>query len=295
MVTRANVWTNNEISGKGHSWAFMEGVRLMAGVIVTSNTGFELVDPRPATGKLMVSSKGHEKRGKTTFALSMPAPLAVISLDTGTKAMAEKERRKGRTIYLSQYSKITDNDGHEANKKKWASVKRDLEWAKKTKSIRSLAIDTGSSFYELARLAEFGKLEQVPPFKYTGLNQDLDDLIIDLYESHLNVTWCHFLKKEYSGKDVIEKGTKVTKEIWTGGYKFSGYSKLPLHCHVNLLHEKDIDESGQTYLYAQIDGVPREGGPDYAEYRLQGDELNFAFLGQLLMPDSSPKDWEDSK
>ena len=250
--------------------------------------------PLKKVHSLFMTTSGHEKHGKTTFAFSMPTPLAVITLDHGTQQILENERRKGRNIVDLKIGFERDLDKKDAEEQ-WKLFKRAVQWMIDEKEIRSGLIDTGSAMYELARMAEFGSLTKVgkgdhTATAYMNLNMKLDSIMYALRSRPLNVVFTHKMKKRYVLKPVRNKATGLVedKDGWDGGYEVAAYSQMGYHADVIMQHGF---ADGQ--FNAKITGVPRGCGPDMADFFVPQDLLTFPLLAGILRPEADPGDWED--
>lgn len=252
------------------------------------NSPFTLTQSVKEPDVFVVSTSGHAKRGKTSFALSAPAPMAVISLDSGTKEIVDIERRKGRTI-VSKYLGVRTGLAKGEYGKLWDQFNEAWDWALGNKDIRTVVVDTATAMYDLSRLARFGKLTQVMPHHYTELNRELDELVLSSYNRRVNVFFLHNLKKEYVAKKI--KGEE--KDVWCGDWEVAGFGSMGKH--VDLILEHTFLEEEKEFQ-VQVKGVPRLPGgiaTQFAGMTLAGDAATFPILAQMLKPDSDPADWED--
>jgi len=110
---------------------------------------------------------GETSTGKTTFALSAPGPIALFTanekLDGIIQPFAQEKEIRIFNFALAAGDKKKGSP-------KWGEVQEALSdavtWA------RTIIIDTDSEMYEAARYFHFGKLTQVKPHHYAGLNAD---------------------------------------------------------------------------------------------------------------------------
>lgn len=175
--------------------------------------------------RIIAAVSGHQKNGKTDFALSAPEPIFYHNFDDGMEGVVEELAKAGKEIYIKRYRMPNDrmdptmkmaraNEVFATYQKMWAdSVAR---------GKGTVVVDTHSEEWEIRRLAKFGKLTQVPAFLYTEVNNDLRTDVREAYESGMNIILLQKMKKAYVGKD------------WSGKWEPSGYSDLPFLVQANL-------------------------------------------------------------
>ena len=125
---------------------------------------------------LLVCSQALEKKGKTHFALTAPDPIALISTDTGSEETAAKFKKMGKVIHLLKSTPPKEiGNNHAAAVTEWEKLLKAWYGVIGDRSIRTMIVDTHTEFWQVMRLARFGKLEQVPPKKYDEVNKDMRD------------------------------------------------------------------------------------------------------------------------
>lgn len=199
--------------------------------------GFEVVDPT-IRYKFSVSNSAKEKEGKTTWAFTAPGPIGAISTDTGTESIAKGFLSQKPIIinYFKAADELLNDDVKNKDARQtmyeneWTRMKNSILAMIRSKRIRTLIVDTATEAWELCRLAEFGKLQQVMPHHYTTVNSEFKALIKAADENPiLNSIWIHKKKKEYKTKS-------DGKDSWTGKWERSGFGDMPFLVDVNLEH-----------------------------------------------------------
>lgn len=243
--------------------------------------GFEEITGQ-SEPSLMVASAGHEKRGKTHWAFTMPGPLAVISSDTGTREVAAKWKRAGKKVHYFEYEIQKQGLDAAAHAKMWDRVEVAVRTVLSDKSIRGLILDTGTEIWEQLRLARFGKLTQVMPHHYGPVNAEFRELLKAISRRpNLNSVIIHKVKKEY-------KTTKEGKDGWTGKYERAGFTGIGYDVDVIVEHYLDTDANDfatrvvdSRYETINVNGM-----------ELVGDMNDFPTLAQMCFPDTTEEYWK---
>jgi len=207
-----------------------------------SSLGFETIEAGREVARIVASTAAQEKSGKTHWGvLTWPDPMAVFSLDTGTRMIVEKALRSGRRIVYNKFlvpetqfkddnkAKALSGAERKTAEQEWDRFKDSIRKVIEYPKLRSLIIDTATEMWELARMARFGKTTQVPPQLYVALNAEMRELLTSVYERQdLNVLFIHKMKKEYKSKAGLDK------EVWSGRWERAGFGDLPYIVDMNL-------------------------------------------------------------
>lgn len=190
--------------------------------------------------RIIASLSGKEKTSKTHIALTAPEPIFYFNMDNGGEGVVSRFQSIGKKIY-SKPVRVPKSAPQNQYKEMW-SGKEGVKPA-----ILSVCeynrgsgiLDTSSELYELARLAEFGKLEQVMPHHYARVNSEWQKEILQaMYES--DMTWI-----------LIHK----VKPVWvndkrTGNYEMAGFADTGYKVQMKLTTFRDMseDEEGNPKL-----------------------------------------------
>lgn len=229
---------------------------------------------------LSVCSYGHEKRGKTYWALSAPGPVAVISSDAGTEATVRTWERAGKQVLLFRHIVPPAGQNIDTYEKAWDKVSRALYEAMESKYFRTIVIDTATEMWELLRLARFGRLTQVMPHNYGPVNAEFRSLINKAVNSEKNTVWIHKVRKVY-------KTNKNGVDSWTGEWERSGFSDFGYI--IDLVIENMIVES--EFAVRVCDSRYRTAAVAGREYR--GIMSLFPALALEVRPETDWDDWSD--
>lgn len=253
--------------------------------------GFEEADTTTYP-RLIVASASREKAGKTHFSIhTTPSPVALIDFDLGTEGVIHK-KDSGRVIIHKQFNlaKRAALEERAVKREEWEeehnACLRTIRVCVANPIIRTVVVDTATEMWELARLAEFGKLEQVKSHHYGPLNREFRQIIQSVYaRKDLNAIFTHKVKKQYVDGD------------YTGKMERAGFGDMPFLVQVNLEHYKTTP---QHDLYDEDEGPefgvrvincrqnPEVDGQD----DFIGPRCSFKWLGRTIFPDSRKEDWE---
>jgi hypothetical protein len=248
-------------------------------------------------GRLIVSSEGLPKRGKTHFALTAPGPIAYQSIDRGVEGMGRKFIGT-KTIHIAEYDfRIPLRAEEKGNQQIIDAANRtlekfeaDMQWA--LAETKSVVWDTATELWEMLMIAEFGKLGEVMPHHYAPLNARFRHWIDQFLESNRNLIMIHKTKDEW--KTGANGKPSATGKQTRAGFKGAGYD-----AHVNIVHDRDFAPtdtdpnmpSGEFIVLVK-DCRPNESIAGMVVAGSQGIEPTFAGLAQLVYPDSDPADWK---
>lgn len=247
--------------------------------------GFTEVVEVPATPRLVLSTEAQTKLGKTHFALTAPGPIALMTTDTGTEEVARKFIRDKKFIKLKIKSPADLLEEGKGYKDEWKRAKDGFRALIANRTVRTAVVDTASEWWELCRLAAFGKLTQVMPHHYGPVNEEFRNLIKEAYERpDLNLILIHKVKKEYkSGKD--------GKDSWSGRYERAGMGDVPYLVDVVLEHYRVPMAEGPGCEFGVKVLDSRLNPSETLGLELQGEENEFAFLAVKAWPDTDPTYW----
>jgi hypothetical protein len=168
---------------------------------IVSLPGFVTLDRAGSVGYAL-SAYGKEFSGKSRLILSMPTPAAIICMDMKTQVLMEKELESGYVQDPSQFL-ITGNlsrQGVLSSTVMYATSSEDLDnpelkasmvayrnHVDKVKTmilaaathpiIRSLAIDSGTVFFEDVQFANYGRTTNIVPRDRMKANREFMDIL----------------------------------------------------------------------------------------------------------------------
>lgn len=240
--------------------------------------GFEMPEDAP-TYRLLVSSEGKEKTGKSEFWMSAPGPIAGINLDTGTEGVIEKWAKK-KNIWMLNFNipPVSPNNRQEYISM-WAKSKAAYDKALAHPDVRTVVVDTNSDWWELARLSEFGSLSPAVDVKraYPPLNMMFRSIIRNAYDTNKNLILTHKVsevwKKNAAGQDAPSGDFERT------GFKEDGYL-----IQVNIVHKYEDGEFKMEVKNCRQN-------MDLAGFEFTGKECSFPDLAAMVFG-NNPSDWK---
>ena len=173
--------------------------------------------------RIIASVAGREKTSKTHLALTAPEPIWYFNMDNGSEGVVNRFQAIGKQIY-SKPIRIPKTAPQTKHKESWDGFKEAL-LAVCDNNKGSGVLDTSSELYELARLAAFGKLEQVKPFHYALVNAEWQKEILQaMFDSDMTWILIHKVKpvwvndvrtKDYEMAGFTDTGFKVQVKLST--------------------------------------------------------------------------------
>lgn len=237
------------------------------------DAGFIQPSPQPSKPpRISVATRGKTKRGKTHWAIfTPPDPIAVISLDTGTRQIVDKAVAQGRVV-MPFYIDHSRRDDQAQAKKSWQDYRKALSVIRASRSIRTLVIDTISDAWDLIQLAEFGKLKQNNKFAYGGINAEFPGLVEEFYHANpsINTVYIQKLKKQYTGDNWDGKSMQAVG--------FNGFDYL---VDLSITH---IFEGGKFGFETDASEATRFG-PEFSGLKFMDGECSFVDLAMNIFSD----------
>jgi hypothetical protein len=256
--------------------------------LVTSDlgAGFQRITTATMRYRMIVSTRGQDGIGKTHWGLTAPEPIAFINFDEGDEGVVEKFVTRGKEIHQVDFKFDKSRGGQEEYKRLYARFTDAYRRAITGRAIRTVLIDKGTDAWELAQLAEFGRVEQILPLRRMELNREFSSLIHEAFDTDVNVIWTHRMRKQYvASKKQLESGKPAMGE-WNGQWEPAEYSQMRFDVQVCLEHYRDAANGNAYGIRVQ---KCRQNG-DLLGMELPG--FDFPALAQVVFPDSGPGDWE---
>jgi len=154
--------------------------------------------------RIITKIGGEEKSGKTHLSLTGPQPVVYHSIDIGTEGVVDKFQDAGKMVLVKEilYKK---GEPQSVYQDMWHTFKEDFALGL-TLNEGMVVVDTWTEVYELARLAKFGKLEQVQPHHYGPVYAELRGLIREIYNTRMSAALLTKMAPDYNTKELTEKG-----------------------------------------------------------------------------------------
>lgn len=192
--------------------------------------------------RLIVSSGGREKTGKSGFACTAPDPIMYVDIDIGTEGVVGKFQKAGKDIFVYQV-RVPKEAKQDIYVPMWNDLKSRIVRAYSLK-VGTVVWDTATEAYELCRLARFGKLVQVQPHNYVEVNNEWRELLRTAYDSSMNTIFIHKMKAVWLNSTDSQGRLRSVK---TDNYEISGFSEMDYLAQVNLIHYREDAEAGTVF------------------------------------------------
>ena len=225
--------------------------------------------------RMIIGISGYEKTGKTHLALTGRPPIAVINLDIGLEGVVEKfQSEKDVWVYTVPYAPPGGVDEPNANAEVWKH-----QWEQMRQALSqvyaanpgTVIIDTMTEVYELARLANFGKLTQMAHL-YGEVNAGMKAMVRQGYHSLTTTTiLLSKMDKDYDTKEPRPKG----------------WRDLRFHTQANIVTWRDPMQNGVEAFRATVESCRQN--PVLMGMELKGDQLNVATYLEWLIREYKPE------
>lgn len=241
--------------------------------------------------RVLISSAGLPNTGKTTFALTAPGPLLGVQLDDGLEGKTMSQV----PIPSNAAFKLISKGDKEKYLDLWNRFKQEgVYTALDNEDCRTVLIDGDSDSWEVQRMAEFGQLQSVPPFKYTAVNNARRQYLRRIARSNKIVIATSKIKPEYvdlldaNGNPVMGGDGKPMQER-SGRFEKQGFKDNGHTFQIGLVHLFRVNpEVGAQWGIRIEDCKPNM---DMVGYELWGDECNFAGLVEVVFPQIPLSEW----
>jgi hypothetical protein len=243
--------------------------------------------------RLVVSSAGYQKKGKTHLGFTMPEPIAYFAIDKGEEGVGRKFLQKDIRMIKYDFDRPTkENKGSkqliEQAHRMMDQFEEDFDYA--LRNFRSLLFDTGTELYEMLRISEFGKLGEVLPHHYAPVNAKFRDWIRQVLDSDSNLLITHKVKEEWANSGGV--GSK------TGRIVRAGFKEVEFDVHVSIRHDRDWGERDDPKARPEITSGPFffqvydcRQNPDVVGQTFVQPSNEWMDLAMAVYPESDPNDW----
>lgn len=212
-------------------------------------------------------------------------------LDNPHPPAARRDDFVFRVVKVPKASAVTQGDALEY----WKVFKKELYAAIDIPEVRTVVIDGDNDSWELQRLAEFGKLEQIPPLKYTAPNAARRAMIARCFDSGKTIIATNKIERDYKpifkedGTAVLDNSGKQVRE-WDGtSVRRQGFADTDYLYSIQLRHLKTVNKEGKpTWGIKIMDCKPNM---ELVGEEIWGDDCNFPTLVSLVYPHVELSEW----
>lgn len=268
------------------------------GSLPPSFTGSGFVTPSEVVRmrRLMIGADGPTDSGKTEFAMSAPGPGMHLCLDRNIDGVLNnptppRARQPNFGFAIVKVPLATQLGTKEAYLEYWRTFYKLYTTALDNKDCRTVVIDGDSDSWELQRLAEFGKLTQIPSIMYTGVNAARRAMYARAYDSGKIIIATNKIKREYEdkfnadGTPALDNSGKQLRE-WKGQMSRQGFNDQDYLWNIQIRHHfNEVDRVWGITITRCKSNKNLEG------MVLEGEDCNFAGLVQSVYPDVPLKEW----
>lgn len=267
--------------------------------------GFLSLESRAKFRRLMIGSDGEANTGKTEFILSCPGPGIIICLDRGFDGMLLNQNppptRRNDYAFKPVSVPLATQAAQPEYLAYWRSFYAEYKKALDNQDARTVGLDGDSDSWELQRLAEFGKLTQIPPIMYTNVNAARRAMIARAWDTGKIIVATNKVKAIYKtvlnpdGTPKLNKNGEEVRER-TSELERQGFSDQSYLWQLQIRH---------LYKEAKVNPFTKKETPEQwglritmckADRSLEGTELwgsdcNFTGLVQTVYPHIPLKEW----
>lgn len=169
------------------------------------------------TASIILSVEGEAKTGRTRFSLTAPKKLAYYGVDFGFDR-ADRKIRLNPLIARAEYpydlpKGTSDPDKIAAHVKKvaWQPFKDDFLKAVDSGMFRTHVWDTATEFWELLRLADFGRTSNVIQREYGPANAEYKSLVRAVKQAGQNLILIHQVRDKWNTTPPVKERHGMSK------------------------------------------------------------------------------------
>ena len=259
---------------------------------------------------LMIGTQGVSNSGKSEFINSCPGPGIAIALDPNYDSMLENPNAPPRNSICWHRIVIPGSTGSPTKIDRYtpafAEVVNMLYAAADIPDCLTVAIDCDSDFWEIHRLASFGKLTGVfPATKYSPLYAEKRLINSRLFESGKVIIATNKVKDEYvpiykpDGSPELDNAGEQRREK-TGLKVRQGFPDTDYLWEIQIEHLVKGPQERVNTLTKKVVKTPMQWGlrilkckvqPQLEGSELWAEECNFTGLVQLCYPNVDMSEW----
>jgi hypothetical protein len=174
--------------------------------------------------------------------MSAPGPIGIICLDRGYEGMLRNPnpppwRRTDVGFKIISIPSATTAP-QSAFVEAWNTIRNEVYNLIQDPSVKVIGIDGDSDSYEIQRLAEFGRLDQVPPLMYGSVKLKRRAFVNRLNDSGKTIIATSKVKYDYE-----DKINKLTGQVVTDK------NGEPIQTKTNRLITQGLNEEDRNYLW----------------------------------------------
>lgn len=254
---------------------------------------------------IMIGTEGETNTGKSEFAMSAPGPGIFLCVDRGFDGMLDNpnppESRCNDYAFKVIQAPLPTQAGQSDYLAYWKAFYEEYKKALANPDCKTVVLDGDSDTWELQRLAEFGKLTQIPSIMYVNVNAARRAMIARAWDSGKIVIATNKIKDEYVTKrddhgNVVLKADGKEERVKSGNLVRQGFDDQDYLWQIQIRH---------LYKPAGVNKItkketPQQWGlkilkckpnPQLQGMELWGNECNFAGLVSMIYPNVPLSSW----
>jgi hypothetical protein len=254
---------------------------------------------------ILIGTEGETNTGKSEFGLSAPGPGIYLCVDRGFDGMLDNPnppswRKADNFAFKVIAAPLATQTNQPEYLKYWKEFYGEYTKALANPDCRTVVLDGDSDSWELQRLAEFGKLTQVPSLMYVNVNAARRAMIARAWDSGKVVIATNRVKGEYINK-LDDQGNPVMKDgkevrVKSGDSIRQGFEDQDYLWQMQLRH---LHKPAGFNPITKKDTPPQWGikilkckaNPQLAGMELWGADCCFAGLVQAVYQNVSLAEW----
>lgn len=274
-------------------------------------SGYISLQELGAKRRVMIGTEGETNTGKSEFIFSAPGPVGVLCLDRNLDGVAHNttpptSRREDIAIKMvclqgNYGNRIADTKLTNSFLEDWQAYRREYKELLANADTVTAGFDGDSDSWELQRLAEFGKLTQIPSILYDSVNAGRRSMIREAYDSGKNIISTNKVTDIYVDKIGVDGRVEMSTsgkavQVKSGQLRRQGFADYKYLWQIQIRHLRR-DPIFNSTLKRIIPGafglriLECKSRMEIKGEELWGDNCNFRGLVELVYPDVDPEEW----
>lgn len=238
--------------------------------------------------RIIGASFGEPGTGKTTFWLTAPGPIIIMSFDRGLEGVVE-EFTKVKDIYVDEYEwapaagvSLDQQEAIDLREKFTENFEHAIQ------NARTVVLDKETDVWGLFKFAEFGVSEKGAPLNWDALKGRLrrlynmpkaTDINFGIIQGMRN-EWVPQVNKNTGNKGITQSGIRIR----------NGMDDVEGLVHLNIEHQRIAVKNEPSRFVLNVGKSRGPGSRDVQDQTFEN--LTFPEFAQLVFPESKSEDWE---
>lgn len=243
--------------------------------------GFSRIKPNRIK-RIGMEVSGDTKCGKTHLIMTMTEPIAIINFDRSLQDILPEFPGVDLIVkdFSDMYGEIEDSTNPQARMTKAKAAEAQFAAALKGlfehRHVRSIAVDKGTTLWELIRVAEWGNISNIKAHHYVPVNARMR-AYMSMYMAHdKNFLVTHDTKEEWVNE-------KPTGRQLVDGFK---YTSSLMQVNASMWRDKDGDRDFKM----EITGCGTNA--ELVGWEFVGADVNWKKIAPMVLDDTVAADWK---